>query len=259
MEVIYLIPGPMSQGPLGPEELERRRAFLQTAAFPGTTVRVEDVSEGPPSIESAYEEYLSVPGMLKAVGRLAEQGVDAVIVGCFGDPGVDAARELVSIPVVGPGAAAMLFACALGHRFSIVTVLDSIIHPLQRLAWDTGVPQKLASVRSVGIPVLNLYKDRDRLFRRVVEVGRACVKADGADTLVLGCMTMAFAGQHRALEDALGVPVVNPALAALKLAEALAATGMTHSKLAFPVPPKLAAEGRRTPKSATGHTAGRPS
>lgn len=244
MEIVYLIPGPMSRGSLGPTELSRRRMFLQTAAFPGTTVRVEDVPEGPPSIESAYEEYVSVPGMLKAVTRLAQEGVDAVIVGCFGDPGVDAARELVSIPVVGPGAAAMLFACALGHRFSVVTVLDSIIHPLRRLAWDTGVGQKLASVRSVGIPVLELYKDRDRLFSRVIEVGRACIEADGADTIVLGCMTMAFAGQHRDLERVLGVPVVNPALAALKLAEALAATGLSHSKVAYPVPPKLAAQVR---------------
>lgn len=139
----------------------------------------------------------------------------------------------------------MLFACALGHRFSIITVLDSIIHPLRRLAWETGVSPKLASVRSVGIPVLELYQDRQRLFNRVVEVGRTCIEADGADTLVLGCMTMAFAGQHRDLERVLGVPVINPAYAALKLAEALASVGVAHSKLAFPLPPKLAARGAR--------------
>jgi allantoin racemase len=243
MRLVYLIPGALSRGPLGPAELARRRAVLQRAAFPGTEVQVADTPEGPLSIESAYEEYLSVPPALARIRALEGEGVDGVIVGCFGDPGVDAARELVAMPVVGPGEAAMLLAASLGHRFAIVTVLDSIVQPLRRLAWSVGVLDKLASVRAVGIPVLELYADLDATAARVVEVGRRALEEDGADTVILGCMTMAFAERHRALADALGVPVVSPAHAALKLLEALVGAGLRHSKRAYPVPPKLGAEG----------------
>jgi allantoin racemase len=239
MRLVYVIPGPMSRGPLGPAELERRRSVLAGAAFPGTAVEVVDVPEGPMSVESAYEEYLAVPATVETIRGLEARGVDGAIVGCFGDPGVDAARELVRMPVVGPGEAAMLFAASLGHRFGIVTVLDSIVQPLRRLAWSTGVLDKLASVRVVGIPVLELYRDLDHTVDRMAEVGRRAVDEDGADTLILGCMTMAFAERHVDLGDALGVPVVSPAHAALKFLEALVGAGLRHSKRAYPVPPKL--------------------
>lgn len=241
MKILYLIPGWMSRSGAGREEMARRLRFLQQAAQPGTTVEVWDVEGGPTSIESMYEEYLSVPGALGRLSEAAADGFDAVVLGCFGDPGVDGARELVTIPVVGPGEAAMLFAAALGHRFSIITVLDSVIHPLRRLARDVGVDGKLASVRAVNIPVLELASDRRATYERMVEAGRLARDIDGADTLILGCMTMAFLGEHRALAGALGIPVVNPVHAALKLVEAEVAMGLAHSKRAYPTPPKLAA------------------
>lgn len=241
MRILYLIPGWMSRTEAGQREMGRRLQFLQQAAVAGTAVKVWDVEGGPASIESMYEEYLSVPGALSRVQEAAAAGEDGVILGCFGDPGVDAARELVGIPVVGPGEAAMLFAAALGHRFSIITILDSVIHPLRRLARDVGVDAKLASVRSVNVPVLELARDRRATYERMREAGRLARDVDGADTLVLGCMTMAFLGEHRDLAAALGMPVVNPVHAALKLVEAQVAMGLSHSKRAYPVPPKLAA------------------
>ena len=140
------------------------------------------------------------------------------------------------MPIVGPGEAAMLFAASLGHRFAIVTVLDAIVQPLRRLAWSVGVLDKLAAVRAIGVPVLELYRDLDA----TAEVGKRTIEEDGADTVILGCMTMAFAERHRELAAALGVPVVSPVHAALKLAEALVGAGLSHSKRAYPVPPKLA-------------------
>jgi len=246
MRILYLIPGWMSRTDAGRQEMTRRAQFLQQSAHPEASVDVWDVQGGPSSIESMYEEYLSVPGALARIQEAASGGFDGVILGCFGDPGVDAARELVSIPVVGPGEAGMLFAASLGHRFSIVTILDSVIHPLRRLARD-GVETKLASVRAVNIPVLELTHDRKGTLDRMLEAGEMARDVDGADTLVLGCMTMAFLGEHRELSEALGIPVVNPVQASLKLVESLVAMGVAHSKRAFPVPPKMAApEAART-------------
>ena len=247
MRILYLIPGWMSRTDGGRQEMTRRAAFLQRVARPEVSVDVWDVEGGPSSIESMYEEYLSVPGALGRIQEAASTGYQGVILGCFGDPGVDAARELVTIPVVGPGEAAMLFAASLGHRFSIVTILDSVVHPLRRLARDVGVEAKLGSVRAVNIPVLELMHDRKGTFERMLEAGRLARDVDGADTLVLGCMTMAFLGEDRALGEALGIPVVNPVHASLELVEALVGMRLAHSKRAFPVPPKMAApEAART-------------
>lgn len=241
MRLLYLIPGWMSRTTAGGEELGRRLEFLRGAAGAGTEIDAWDVEGGPASIESMYEEYLSIPGALQRVQEAARVGIQGIILGCYGDPGVDAARELVRIPVVGPGEASMLFAAALGHRFSILTVLDTILHPLRRLAREVGVDGKLASVRAVGIPVLELSQDRGTTYERMLEVGRLARDVDGADTLVLGCMTMAFLNEDRRLSEALGIPVVNPVHAALRLLEAQVMMGLAHSARAYPTPPKLAA------------------
>ncbi len=241
MKVLYILPGSLSKTPLGPREVERRRSILQRLAAPGTEVDIADVPDGPSSIESAYEEYLSIPGTLVHVQDAARRGYAGAIIGCFGDPGLDAARELVEMPVVGPAEASMLLACTLGHRFSVVTVLESVVPSLRHLAHRVGVSEKVASVRAVDIPVLELAKDRERSVGRMIALGRAAVAEDGADALVLGCMSMGFLEAHRTIAEQTGVPVVNPVYAALKLLEALVSSGLAHSKRAFPVPPKLAA------------------
>ncbi len=168
----------------------------------------------------------------------ARAGFDGIILGCYGDPGVDAARELLTIPIIGPGEASMLFAASLGHRFAIITILESVIHLLRRLARDVGVDSKVASIRAANIPVLELAARREETYAQMLEAGRLARDVDGADTLVLGCMTMAFLSEHRRLAGTLGIPVVNPVQAALKLVEAHVAMGLTHSKRAFPAPPK---------------------
>jgi len=239
VRLLYILPGSLSRTELGTREIDRRLAILQRLAAAGTQVSITDVPEGPSSIESAYEEYLSVPGTLLKVQEAERNGLDAAIVGCFGDPGVDAARELVEMLVVGPAEASMLFACSLGHRFSVITVLESVVAPLRHLAQRIGVAEKLASVRAVDIPVLELNKDRTRSVARMTTLARRAVNEDGADALVLGCMSMGFLEAHAEISSDAGVPVVNPVYAALRMAEALQGAGLRHSKRAYPLPPKL--------------------
>lgn len=240
MRILYIVPGNLS-GAIGPDELVRRLEILSRIAAPGTVVEIEENPGGPNSIESAYEEYLSIPGTLEIVESAARIGVDGVIVGCFGDPGVDAARELVAIPVVGPAEAAMLIACTLGHRFSILTVLHSIVAPLTYLARRVGVAGKLASVRTIDIPVLDLASDKHETIERLITLGKRAVDDDGADTLVLGCMSIGFLEAQSQISEAVGVPVVNPIYAAIKLLEALVGAELSPSKRAYPTPPKVLA------------------
>jgi allantoin racemase len=240
MKICYLVPGPMGRGPEGRAELARRGNLLKEYAGPGTDVGIEDVPEGPASIESMYEEYLSIPATARRAVELEQEGWEALILGCYGDPGLDALRELVSIPVVGPGEATALVAASLGHRFSIITITESVIAPTERQIRNVGVGEKLASVRVVGIPVLELHHDRERTIAATVEQGRKAIKEDHADTLIVGCMSMGFLEIAEAAGAELGVPFLNPARVSLKFAEALVGAGLTHSRKAYMVPPKLA-------------------
>ena len=234
--ILYLVPGPLSRA-RGLEELERRRSYLQEWAFPGTEVGIAENPEGPGSIESAYEEYVSIPGSMELAASAESDGYDAIILGCFGDPGLDGFREILSIPIVGPCEASMHLAVQLGHSFGIVTVLDSVVEPLRKLARVAGLDSRLATVLACDIPVLELHDDS---YGPVLEACEEAIAA-GSDTLVLGCMSMAFLGVAERLSEELGVPVLNPARTALKTAEALVSNGIAHSKKAYPVPPKVAA------------------
>lgn len=240
MRIMYVVPGPMGKTPLGAAELERRGARLREFAFPGTEVDIIDLPVGPASIESAYEEYLSIPATVARIVELEAAGYDAAIIGCFGDPGLDAAREMVRMLVVGPGEASFLAAAALGHRFSVVTIAESIVGATYKQVRAAGVGEKLASVRAIDVPVLDLAKDRDGTLARIVAEGKKAIVEDRADALVLGCMSMGFLGVAEDVSAALGVPVVNPSRTALKTAEAMVAAGLRHSKRAFMTPPKLA-------------------
>jgi allantoin racemase len=232
----------MAQTDLGAEELDRRKRVLQCHALKNTLVEITDIPYGPSSIESAYEEYLSVPGTVEMAIQAEKDNFNGMILGCFGDPGLEALREMVSIPVVGPGGTAMHIAAMLGNRFSIVTVLDSVVPSLERLARVVGLDKQLASVRAVNIPVLELGQNIDSTTNRMLRESKKAIEEDGADVIVLGCMSMAFMGVSDKMQEPLGVPVVNPALASLKVLEGLVISGLSHSKKAYPYPPKLPAD-----------------
>ena len=239
MRILYQLTSPMEKTVLGAEEVARRRDFLRRHAALGVEVEVRSICDGPASIESAWEASLVVPALCEAVVRAQAEGLSAVIVGCFNDPGLDALRELTSIPVVGSGAAALHLAAQLGTRFTILSPLDEAPGRGHERLRALALAPKLASVRAVNMPVLDLARARDAVLDRLEEVGRAALRDDGADALVLGCMSMGFLGISDDLQKRLDVPVVNPVTAALKTAEALVAMGLSHSKLAYPMPRKL--------------------
>ena len=205
MRILYVIPGPMSRTELGPAEVTRRGEVLRSWAAPGTAVEIRDVASGPASIESAYEEHLTVPATAEAMLEAERDGFDAGLLGCFGDPGADALRELLQrMPVVAPGEAAFHVAAMLGERFGIVTVASSVVRPLRQLVARAGLSERLVGLAVVETPVLELGRDPARTLQRMAAAGRELVEQRGADTLVLGCMSMAFLDVTAELEGELG-------------------------------------------------------
>lgn len=239
MRILYQLTSPMEKTVLGPAEVARRREFLRTRAAPGVDVEVWSLADGPPSIESAWEAALVVPELTRLVVQARGEGFDAVIVGCFSDPGLEALRELVDIPVIGPGSSAVHLAAQLGTRFTIISPLAGGDGRVKARLRALGLADKFASVRSIGMSVLDLARDREAVLERVSEVARAAVREDGADVFVLGCMSMGFVGVADDVGKRLELPVVNPVVVALKTAEMVVAMGLSHSKAAYPIPPKL--------------------
>lgn len=232
----YQLVAPMDRV-LGPEEVERRRGFLQAHATGSTRVEVHPTAAGYPSIESERDVVAVSPYIVAGLQRAAAEGASAGIVGCFSDPALDAVRETVRMPVVGPGQSSVMLALQLGERFSILSPLDSgAKRQLPRLRAQ-GVTERLASVRGVGVSVVDFARRANDAMDRIVAVARRCIDEDGADVLVLGCMSMAFMGIERTLSDRLGAPVVSPVLAALKTAEAMLDMGLTHARTTWPEPP----------------------
>lgn len=249
MKVVYVVPGPMGRTEEGRAEMERRLTLLRGYAAPGTEMDILDVDEGPASIESLYEEYLSIPNTVEKMIEAEKEGYDAAILGCYGDPGLDAMREVTQqMVVVGPGEAGVMAAAMCGHRFSIITVTTSIINALHNLVEKAGAAKKLVSARAIETPVLELAEDRDATVDKLVEEGRKAIEVDRADTLILGCMSMGFLGVAEEMSEALQVPVINPGKISLKMAEALVGSGLHHSKLAYAYPPKIASGQAWAPK-----------
>lgn len=214
------------------------RAY-QAAARPDTIISTVGLDRGPASIECDYEEALALPDLLLKVRAAAAEGMDAVVIDCMMDPGLAAARELVDIPVIGPAQAAFHLAAMLAHRFSVVTILERDIPLLDRLFRQYGVAEKIASARVINIPVLDL-DDEARVASAAAEAAAKAVEEDGAHAIVFGCTGMRGVtdGVAQALrEQGLDVPVINPSVAALKLAESLVDMGLSHSKRTYPVPP----------------------
>jgi len=203
-----------------------------------TEVSIVNLDEGPESIESECEDALVVPDFLRKAKEAEIAGCKAIICDCFADPGVRGGREVVDIPVIGPGEASMLLAASLGQRFSVVTVLRQVFPLLEAVAWRAGVDRKLASLRSVDIPVLEVG-DKTRTSSALHEQAVRAINEDGAHVVVLGCtgmMGVARQLHERLAFEGVDVPVVDPVAAAMKLAETTVALGLRQSRLTYHKP-----------------------
>jgi allantoin racemase len=204
-------------------------------AGPGTLIETVTSSMGPASIESHYDEALSVPGILAEIADGEANGVDGYVIACFGDPGLDAARELAHVPVLGIAEAAMHAASFLGRGFSVVTTLGRTRGRAQDLAERYGMARICRAVHACEIPVLELETDPDAQAV-IAEACRRALIEDGSDAIVLGCAGMADLCAHISAE--VGAPVVDGVAAATVLVQSLVTLGLvTASQGEFAPPP----------------------
>lgn len=214
--------------------------------IPGVEVDSVICDRGPASIENEYDEAICIPDLLAKICDAEREGVNGVVINCAGDPGLRPARELVDIPVVGCLEAAVHLASMLSHRFSVVTVLPSVIHIFDNVIKLLGVEDKYASTRSVNIPVLELEADHDRLIKALIDESIKCIEIDRAHSIVFGCTGMAGCAeelQTKLAARGYPVPVVDPTLAGVHLAAVLVNMNLKVSRLTYHAPRKKAFAG----------------
>ena len=189
---------------------------------------------GPASIEGYYDEAFALPGLLAEIAAAERQGADAAVIACFDDTGLDAARAMAHIPVVGICEAALATAAMIAKRFTVVTTMERSRVPIEELAHRYGHAGK-ARIRAANIAVLALEDPnsgaRDRLRNEIVRA----IAEDSAEAIVLGCAGMADLAHTLSLE--FGLPVIDGVGAAVKQAEALVALGLRTSKRGTYAPP----------------------
>jgi allantoin racemase len=126
---------------------------------------------GPVSIEGYYDEAFALPGLLAEIGRGEREGAQAAVIACFDDTGLDAARAMVRMPVIGICEAALMTAALIAKRFTVVTTMERSRVPIEELAHRYGMAGR-ARIRAANIAVLSLEDPnsgaRDRLRNEIV-------------------------------------------------------------------------------------------
>ncbi len=215
--ILYQLMSPLHRL-VAPEELDRRRAMVREWAGSGVEVSVASPQDGPHSIACEADVAEAFAAVRGDACQWRSRGFDAVVLGCFSDPAIVAFRELSGIPVVGPGAASLSYACQMVDRFSVLSSTPSPSGLRSRLR-AMGLVDFFQSERQVPATVADLRRGDPEVLATIIDAARRCVD-DGAQALVLGCLAMSFTpGLLKTIQDEAGVPVVNPVLAALKTAE----------------------------------------
>lgn len=198
------------------------------AVSPGVGVVAVSPGHGPVSIECHYDEAMACVGLLDEVRKGEAEGVDAYVIACFGDPGLDAAREIARGPVLGIAEAAMRAASFLATGFSVVTTLQRTVVIAEHLVDKYGMRHHCRRVRACEIAVLELESPQSDAYRTILAECRRALAEDDSSAIVLGCAGMADLCQR--LSDELGVPVIDGVTVATSMAEALVRARLATSK-----------------------------
>lgn len=189
--------------------------------LPQTEVHVTSL---PPSvgrfthIEFRSYEAMVTSGIIRAARAAGREGFDAFVIGCFYDTALHDAREVSGDMVVtAPCVASCEIAASLSNRFGVIVGRRKWVHQMHSTVREHGHDHRLSGFYHVELGVDDFQKDHAETERRLIEAGRKAVEEEFAEALILGC-TLEI-GFYKQVEEALGVPVIDPSIAALKRAE----------------------------------------
>jgi len=179
----------------------------------GPEIVCSTLHQGPPGIETQSDvESVTMP--LRHLVE-SDNSSDAFVIACYSDPGLHVCREGTFRPVFGIAECGVLTALARAERFGVIAIRQRSIARHVRYIRQMGLTDRFAGERPLEMSVAETTAG-ERTLERMVKVGRELKERDGAGAVIMGCAGMA---RHRpALEDALGIPVIDPTLAAVAMA-----------------------------------------
>lgn len=234
LNIGYIIPGVG----LSDEEVKRRRNIANKIMEGIAYVDIITVDKGPNTIETTVEEAYAATSYLDKIYYLSEK-YDAFVVGCFGDPGLRAARELTDKVVIGPAEASLHVASMLADKFIILTPLESTLPMTRDLIKLYGFEDKVSDIVAVTLPVIEFIRNRDRSIKVLSSIINEKLSGNSGEAIILGCMSMGFLLVDEYLEDKVDVPIINPVKTSLKMAWLISSLNLSHSIKCYPkVDPK---------------------
>ncbi len=240
-KILDIIPVVYTEGLKGAIE-DRKKLAEEVRQRTAGVIELDAVSleKGTASIEDFYDEALDIPYVLEKVKKAEENGYDAVVIDCFADPGLDAARELVAIPVLGANESACHLAAQIAPRFSVINVVAESENVIRSNLVKNGTIQNLASLITINIPVLALEQEPEKSIMAIAKASEKAVRQDGAGAIVLGCTGMSSLtdGVKEQLKaKGINAPVIEPLRAAVYNAIMWILMDISHSKEAY-MPPR---------------------
>lgn len=217
----------------------KKKSFIELHTPPGCEIGNFTPKHGTHSVESITDEAYNSPFILEQVIKANKDGYDVILIDCACDPVLEAAREVSKVPVVGPRNTALHFALTLGTRFGVVTVQgQSLKRCIEHGIRKEGLESFSAGVRFLKMPVLDIAKKPEQAQKEILIESRDLIQNYGADVIVLGCTALSHEVNLKPIMDELKVPIIDPWIIAVKTAFMLVESGLSHSKIAYPFPPK---------------------
>ena len=216
------------------EEMALRCRILEEYTAPDTQLAMVCPQNSRVELNSALDVVLAAPEIVQLAADGQNAGFDAVVLYCFSDPVIDACREALRIPVIGGAQASCLAALNVCRSFGVI-LADEARLPEKKLFLRTlGInPERIGQIAAVNLNGISPWADRETTFKKLLACGQKMMRETHTEAIVLGCLS--FLGLAEPLSRVLGMPVIDPAIAAVTTAESIVRQRLFTSKVSYPL------------------------
>lgn len=216
------------------EEMALRCRILEEYTAPDTQLAMVCPQNSGVELNSALDVVLAAPEIVQLAADGQNAGFDAIVLYCFSDPVIDACREALRIPVIGGAQASCLAALNVCRSFGVI-LADEARLPEKKLFLHTlGVnPERIGQIAAVNLNGISPWADRETTFKKLLACGQKMMRETHTEAIVLGCLS--FLGLAEPLSRVLGIPVIDPAVAAVTTAESIVRQRLFTSKVSYPL------------------------
>ena len=216
------------------EEMALRCRILEEYTAPDTQLAMVCPQNSGVELNSALDVVLAAPEIVQLAADGQNAGFDAVVLYCFSDPVIDACREALRIPVIGGAQASCLAALNVCRSFGVI-LADEARLPEKKLFLRTlGIsPERIGQIAAVNLNGISPWADRETTFKKLLACGQKMMRETHTETIILGCLS--FLGLAEPLSRVLGIPVIDPAVAAVTTAESIVRQRLFTSKVSYPL------------------------